>query len=224
MTDVSADVLDVPHRADRATPGRRPSTLTKLLLATASTFALWFLLTNWREYLGLDEASFGRYWPVRNWLIVHILAGTVALGAGPGQIWLGLTRTRLDWHRRIGVVYVIAVAFGSVSAIGLAVQTQLGWVFGFGLLGLAAAWVITTALAYVSIRCKNMLQHQEWMVRSYIVTFAFVTFRIFTLAFSAAGIGTGQERATAASWFCWAIPLLIAEPFLQWRKLSAKRR
>jgi hypothetical protein len=119
---------------------------------------------------------------------------------------------------------MIAVAVGAVSAVGLAIQTQLGWVFGLGLLGLALAWVITTGLAYLSIRRRNLLQHQEWMMRSYVVTFAFVTFRIFTLALATAGVGTGRERATAASWFCWAIPLLIVEPFLQWKKLSGTRR
>ena len=92
--------------------------------------------------------------------------------------------------------------------------------FGLGLLGLATAWAMTTTMAYVSIRRRVISQHREWMIRSYVVTFAFVIFRLFADILEVAGVGTPLERATAASWFCWAIPLLVAEPFLQRGKLA----
>ena len=38
-----------------------------------------------------------------------------------------------------------------------------------------------------------------------------------------AGIGTVLERAGAASWFCWAVPLLICEAILQGRKIFSAR-
>ena len=34
-----------------------------------------------------------------------------------------------------------------------------------------------------------------------------------------AGIGTLVERLNAASWFCWAFPLLVTEVILQGRKI-----
>jgi hypothetical protein len=59
------------------------------------------------------------------------------------------------------------------------------------------------------------------MIRSYVVTFAFVTFRIFAGIAQAAGVGTLQEQLAAASWFCWAVPLLITEAVLQGKKIFA---
>ena len=85
--------------------------------------------------------------------------------------------------------------------------------------GLAVAWLVTTGLALVSIRRRLIVQHQEWMIRSYVVTFAFVNFRIFAGILHALGVGTLPEQLAAASWFCWAVPLLMTEAVLQGRKI-----
>ena len=42
-------------------------------------------------------------------------------------------------------------------------------------MGLASAWLVTTAMAYYSIRKGLVALHKEWMIRAYVVTFAFVT-------------------------------------------------
>ena len=52
--------------------------------------------------------------------------------------------------------------------------------------------------------------------------FAFVTFRIFVGITQAAGVGTLREDLAAASWFCWAAPLLVTEAILQGRKIFAR--
>ena len=98
-----------------------------------------------------------------------------------------------------------------------------GWVFGTGLMGLATAWLTTTFMAFLAIKRSLMEQHKEWMIRSYVVTFAFVNFRICAAFLEAAGIGTLAEQLAAASWFCWSIPLLITEVFLQGRKIFSRR-
>jgi hypothetical protein len=59
------------------------------------------------------------------------------------------------------------------------------------------------------------------MIRSYVVTFAFVTFRLVWAAFHAAEVGTLPEQLAAASWSCWAVPLLFTEAILQGRKILA---
>ena len=66
-------------------------------------------------------------------------------------------------------------------------------------------------------------QHREWMIRSYVVTFAFVVFRALFLSLQAADVGTLQEQLAACSWFCWAVPLVITEAVLQGRKIFGRR-
>jgi hypothetical protein len=124
-------------------------------------------------------------------------------------------------HRALGVAYMSSIAFSSIAAFYLATHTTFGWIFGAGLTCLGIAWIVTTGLALVSIRRRLIAQHKEWMIRSYVVTFAFVNFRIVTSVLQAAGIGTFQEQLTLASWVCWAVPLLITEAVLQGRKILA---
>jgi hypothetical protein len=190
-----------------------------VLLGLAILAAAIFLAGSAFPYFTLNQQRFGPYWPKRGWLLLHIVPGMIALSTGPFVLWLGLNRRRMKLHRGLGIVYMSSIAVSSIAAFYLATHTDFGWIFGAGLSGLATAWIITTALALVSIRKRLITQHQEWMIRSYVVTFAFVNFRIFAGVLQAAGVGTMIEQFSAASWFCWAVPLLITEIALQGRKI-----
>lgn len=205
--------------ADRPT-GRRGLVV---LLGFALLLALIFFAVFVFRYVSITEEVFGRFWPHRGWLLVHITGGTVALLLGPFQIWLGITGRKLPLHRVLGISYMATVAVSCVAAFNLAVTTQFGWVFGLGLGLLAVAWIITTGLAYIAIRRRRIPQHREWMIRSYVVTFAFVNFRIIIGIFQVAGVGVIQEQLMVASWACWAVPLLITEAILQGRKILSPR-
>jgi hypothetical protein len=172
-------------------------------------------------YFALDQSQFAGYWPRRWWLLLHVGTGIVALLSGPGQLWLGLTDTRPALHRRLGIIYMTSVAVSAAAAYYLALNTDNGWAFGTGLAGLATAWVITTGLAFVAIRRHLYDQHKEWMIRSYVVTTGFVTFRLLMPVLGAMGAGTLPEQLAVASWMCWAVPLLVTEAMLQGRKIFA---
>ena len=202
---------------------RRASLGSILVLGAATVVALWFLMTFALPYLTLDPQRFGPYWPRRSWLLLYITSAMVALLVGPAQLWLGLTRQRLRLHRRLGTGYMASVVISAMAALYLVFHTELGWVFGMGLVGLAIAWIVTTGLAFVAIRRRMIDQHKEWMIRSYVMTFAFVTFRILFGILGVAGVGTTSEQLAAASWFCWAVPLLVTEALLQGRKIFAAK-
>jgi len=171
----------------------------------------------------MDPAQFKSYWPRRWWLLLHISTGIIALLTGPVQLWLGITDRRPGLHRRLGIVYLLAVLVSSMAAFYLASHTDLGWVFGSGLASLGIAWLVTSGMAYTAIRRHLIEQHKEWMIRSYVVTTAFVTFRVCYLVVQNAGVGTLQEQLAVSSWFCWAVPLLITEAWLQGRKVLSVR-
>jgi predicted membrane protein DUF2306 len=208
-------VIDMPDRSPAVSRGAIAT------LAAAALVAAAFVAVVALPYFALDQAHFQTYWPRRGWLLLHIATGIVALFSGPVQIWLGLSDRRPRLHRRLGAIYIGAVVVSSFAAYYLAFHTDGGWVFGAGLAGLATAWLVTTGMAFSSIRRQLYEQHKEWMIRSYVVTFAFVWFRILFAALEAAGVGTVPERLGAASWFCWAVPLLVAEAVLQGRKILA---
>ncbi len=197
------------------------SRATTLLIATG-TAALWFLNTRAFRYFTISQDTYGIYWGRRQWVLAHVVAGTAALMLGPIQLWLGLNRRTTVLHRVSGAAYVAGVAVGSVAAVQLALKTDFGWVFGTGLFSMALAWFMTTALATIAVWRKLIVQHREWMIRSYVVTFGFVTFRIVAGILAAAHVGTMPDQLTAASWLCWSVPLLITEAILQGRKILAR--
>jgi hypothetical protein len=209
-----------------------PGIGSKALIALALLAAIVFIAVAafpYRAMLGTEEAAKQTlqafqfsYWPRRGWLLTHIAGGLVALLIGPVQLWLGLHNVKMDVHRKLGLLYIAGMAVGSVGAIGLAFQTDGGVIFGSGLFFLAIAWISTTSLAFLAIKKNLVDQHKEWTIRSYVVTFAFVTFRAGQVAL----VGRGVELQTAIgimAWACWAVPLLATEIVLQARKIASVR-
>ena len=135
---------------------------------------------------------------------VHVLAGVLALLLGPGQFWLGLNHRTSTVHRTMGVMYVLSVGVGGAAAFYLAAHNDFSWVFGLGLATMSAVWIVATALATIAICLHQVEQHREWMIRSYTVTFGFVTFRVLYEVLDALELGTMVERLTAASWLAWS--------------------
>ena len=189
------------------------------ILGLAATGALVFIgVAAMPYFLRIEETQFRQYWPMRGWLLVHISMGIVALLSGPVQMWLGLSDRYPAVHRPLGFVYMAAITLSSAAAYYLAFHTSGGVVFGSGLAGLATAWLATTGMAFLAIKRHLYEQHKEWMIRSYVVTFAFVTFRALATVLEGQGVAT-LDRIGIAAWFCWAVPLLLNELVLQGRKI-----
>jgi uncharacterized membrane protein len=194
-----------------------------LVLGAPTVVALWFVFGFALMYVTTDPAQFGIYRPRQQWLFAHVLGGIAALLFGPTQFWLGLNRRTNTPHRVLGSLYVAAVVVSGSAAYYLAAHTDFGWVFGLGLGSMASVWMISTALATVAICLHRVEQHREWMIRSYVMTFGFVTFRILDSLWDMSKVGTILERKAAASWLSWIVPLLLTEWILQGRKIFARQ-
>ena len=79
---------------------------------------------------------------------------------------------------------------------------------GFGLL--AVLWLLATGQAYRSIRAGDQGAHRRWMTRSYALTFAAVTLRIYLPVSLAVGVPFEPAYQTIV-WLCWVPNLVIAE-------------
>ncbi len=170
-------------------------------------------------YLHYNAEGFGDYWPRRAGLLVHISCGMVALLSGPWQFSRRFRQRNLPLHRLIGRVYLIAIALGSVASFYLACTTSDGWAWGFGVAMLGVAWLTTSGMAYYAVRQRQIPIHKEWMVRSYVVTFAFVTFRILYDYPPLNSLKPDSDRAVTMIWACWTLPLLATEVVLQLRRM-----
>jgi hypothetical protein len=79
----------------------------------------------------------------------------------------------------------------------------------FGLLG--GLLLLSTVLAYRSIRRHDVRRHREWMIRSYALLFSAVTLRLelplLVLAFG----GDFTPAYQVVSWLCWVPNAVWAE-------------
>jgi uncharacterized membrane protein len=214
------------HATVSAPLGARPGTGTAKWAATilawsgilglAVSFIYKYVLFYYRHY---DAASFDPYWPRRAWLFLHINGGSLALLMGPWQFWSGLRQRNLTVHRWTGRLYVFGVTIGIIGAVGLSATSTFGWGFVTGIRGLALAWFVTTGMAYYTIRKGLVSLHKEWMVRSYVTTFAFVTFRFLQDYSPMSRLRPESDRDITIAWACWVVPLAITEMVFHLRRL-----
>lgn len=184
-------------------------------------FAGKFILKDALPYFGFDKITFGRYWDYKWPLIGHISGGLLALIIGPFQFSKAFRNKFMTTHRWLGRIYLIAILVGTISSTYLAWTSayRVNFSWAFGLQCLAFAWIASALMAYVSVMRRRIMQHKEWMIRSYVVTFAFVTFRwLNELTIVKNLMPEFVERGPTVIWFCWTIPLLITEIVLSWNK------
>lgn len=161
-------------------------------------------------------------------LTAHIVFGMIALLIGPLQFFASFRKRYPHIHRMTGRIYLLSILLGATCAIILAINhniiVQKRVVFGTGLLGLAAAWLLTSGMAFWAIKNRNFAQHREWMVRSYVVTCGFTFYRIFfTVAksyISFENIDYVKEFSGILAWSCWSLPLMVTEAILQAKKIK----
>ena len=193
------------------------------ILTALALPALWFITKSALPYLSFSESLYGPYfWPRRWGLVLHVAGGITALIVGLAQLWLGLTHRAATLHRALGKLYVGVILVASIAGFYLALTIHGNPPYGSGLFFLCVAWVITTSMAVFAIRRRNLLQHRQWMMRSYAVTFAFVTFRFGVDALTSQGMEIRDAQGIMA-WACWAIPLLLLEPLMQLRAAASAR-
>jgi uncharacterized membrane protein len=184
-------------------------------------FAGRFVIKDALPYFGFDKEVFGSYWDFKWPLIGHISGGLLALVIGPFQFSKTFRNKNISLHRWMGRTYLLAILIGTICSTYLAwtsaIRVNFSW--ALGLQGLAFAWITTASMAFISVMRLRIQQHKEWMIRSYVVTFAFVSFRwLNELPVSIHLMEKFEERGPTIIWLSWTIPLLITEIVLSWKK------
>jgi hypothetical protein len=143
----------------------------------------------------------------------HLGGGLWALAAGPWQLHRQWRDAAPRFHRWLGRSYVLGVLVGAVGALALAPRAQTGGIAqaGFGLLG--GLWLAFTVLAFLRIRRRDQVAHRRWMLRSFALTLAAVTLRLY-LPLSAAMGWSFEAAYPAIAWLCWVPNLLVTELYL----------
>lgn len=183
-----------------------------LLSVGVAGYALFLVVTGFR-YLALENPMLAP-WGLRT----HIAASAFAMLLGPFQFLKKLRARRPRLHRWSGRVYVAACLVGGVAGATIALSSTAGLPAGAGFLLLALFWLATTSLAWVSAMRRDFAAHERWMVRSFALTFAAVTLRLYIPASVIANHGElAVDAYRVIAWACWVPNLVLAEIWLRTR-------
>jgi uncharacterized membrane protein len=145
----------------------------------------------------------------------HITFGGIALLIGWVQFSKKIRAAKLNLHRTIGKMYMVAVALSGTGGFIIAMSASGGPVCmaGFGLL--AVLWLYTDLQGYRAIRKLQIERHRAWMIRNYSLTFAAVTLRIYLPLATAVMHLDFIPSYRVISWLCWVPNLIVAEMLIR---------
>ncbi len=114
----------------------------------------------------------------------HVFTCFVCLMAGFTQFSNFFQSNFNRLHRIIGKVYVFNVLFINFpTALVLAITAHGGLVSQIAFVILDVLWAFYTWKAFQSIKQKDIIKHQQFIIRSFALTLTAVTFRLISMGF-----------------------------------------
>jgi hypothetical protein len=138
-----------------------------------------------QEYGILPEKTIAMKDPV--WLVsfyAHVIAGVICLSV-PVFSFLGKhIGLSVRMHRKIGQVYIwVCMLVVAPTGMYLALYAKGGFMAQSGFLVQGILLSLFTYKGYKAILYKNTNEHIQWMIRSYAIATAVLSFRIYHIIF-----------------------------------------
>lgn len=150
-------------------------------------------------------------------LYAHIITGCLALLIGPFQIFRKQKNQMLKKaHRAFGKIYVACIFISGLINIYLSIFASGGWVAQLGFFTMDLLWIYFTYIAVIRVINKDINSHRNWMLRSYALTFAAVTLRLYQVPLML--LLDFEIAYKISAWLCWGVNLIIIEWVIRKRK------
>jgi uncharacterized membrane protein len=154
---------------------------------------------------------------------VHVVGGGIALLLSPLQFAASLRARVPRLHRIAGRIVLASIGLAGVAGLVLAPLSLAGPVGTAGFGTLAVLWVTFAAAALRAIRRGDVGAHRRWVVRTFALTYAAVTLRLWLgalIAVQVALLGVDGDAAFARAYLLvpflsWIPNLLVAELLLR---------
>jgi lysylphosphatidylglycerol synthetase-like protein (DUF2156 family) len=186
------------------------------VLWMAVLFLTWLFMHGADHFLTLTPQALGKYFKLKWILIAHITAGGGALIIGLVQFWPKLRNFSWKFHRILGLFYLLAIVVSSLCALILAFTTAyvVNWAYAFSLQIWVSVWISSSVIAYYTALTRKIKLHREWMVRSYLVTLAFIISGLSLKIPAIQRLGSFAEISPSLFWMGWSVPLYIYQIML----------
>jgi uncharacterized membrane protein len=191
--------------------------LLTALIASATAIGLWSL-----RYLLPSQPQaihFENFTDRHTAFTMHAVFASIALLVGPWQFLPSIFSRRRRLHRLLGWIYVSTVALAWLASLPLALHAHTGATASAGFQALGVVWLTCTLLGFLHARAGRIVEHRRWMIRSYALTTAAITLRLYVGGSDLLHIPLGQSYPYIA-WLCW-IPNAVVGQWLT--KVTATR-
>lgn len=155
---------------------------------------------------------------------IHVFTGIIALLAGFTQFSGYILREHRSLHRLVGKIYVVAVLFVNFpTGMLLAIYANGHFPTRIAFIVLDSLWFFFTLKAYLEIRKGNVRNHQEFMIRSYALTFSAITLRSWKVVLSGLLVIDPDTLYMIDAWMGFVPNLLFAEWLIRRQNLKIRR-
>jgi uncharacterized membrane protein len=171
-------------------------------------FAVWMGILEVLSLAGVARDAKARAVPAI--FVIHAIAGSMALVAGPLQFSQRIRTSNRKRHRIIGRMYVVAVWAASITGLWSATSFAVDISARIALGAAAILWFAATTIAFQRARQGQFAAHREWMTRSFALSLFFVTFEFWVGGLESSGLsrGVSYPLGIVLGWFA---NLVVAE-------------
>ncbi|MBS1555578.1 MAG: DUF2306 domain-containing protein [Bacteroidetes bacterium] len=148
----------------------------------------------------------------------HVLIAGLILLAGFFQVNSRLSLGGRRLHRAIGYVYAYGIFFfAAPGGLVMSFFIDRGPVVLLSFVLQTIAWVWFTAVAVYKAKMKDISRHRKWMLRSYAITFAAVSLRVYTFVFTGSIDLMHPLSYGLIAWASWVVNLIGLEVYFYFR-------
>jgi uncharacterized membrane protein len=188
-------------------------------LAIAVFAPLPYVLHPLRELAAAGNELAADYAPRPGWarlaFAVHLTCGGVALLLSPLQLWTGLRDRAARLHRAAGRVLLAAIALAGTAGLVLAPMSLAGAVGTAGFGALAVLWLTFAGTGFAAIRRGDVAAHRRWMLRTFAMTYAAVTLRLWLAVLVPLLGGDFPAAYVLVPFLSWVPNLVVVELLLR---------
>jgi len=145
-----------------------------------------------------------------NVMYVHVAFACLAMASGLVNFSNRIFEKSRRFHRINGYVYIVSVVLVVLTSGYMAPYATGGKISSMGFNALNIIWLFITITALIQIKQKRMVQHRNWMIRSYAFCFTNMLIHLITSLFHQ---GFGLVYATSYTISIYgSIALLLVIP------------
>jgi len=151
----------------------------------------------------------------------HILIGGIVLIAGFFQFNEGIRIGFPRVHRSIGYIYIFGILFlAAPGGMVMAFFINRGPIVLVSFVLQCTLWIYFTSMGFRKVLDRRIEEHEKWIMRSYALTLAAITLRLYIFA---ASYWIDLSNATAYGFFAWLswVPNLMVAEVLIYKKVHA---